>query len=133
MGDIIRRFEQKGYKLVGIKVLVPSKDLAGRHYAEHDGKPFFGKLVNFLASGPVVAMVWEGSGVIKTGRAMIGATSPLASPPGTIRGDYGIDVGRNIIHGSDGPEAAQREIALWFNPEELANYVTAVRPWVYES
>lgn len=110
VGEIVSRFECKGYKLVGIKVVVPSPELASMHYAEHDGRPFFPKLVNFLSSGPVVAMVFEGSGVVAYGRTMIGVTNPLASAPGTIRGDYGIDVGRNIIHGSDSVEvsAAQR-------------------------
>eukprot|EP00891_Asterochloris_glomerata_P004089 jgi/Astpho2/4089/Aster-01235 len=114
--DILKRLEQKGYKLVGIKVLVPSRELASKHYAEHEGKPFFEKLVAFLSSGAVVATI------VKTGRQMIGATNPLASAPGTIRGDYGISVGRNIIHGSDAVESAQKEIALWFKPEELAEY-----------
>lgn len=120
--DILKRLEQKGYKLVGIKVLVPSRELASKHYAEHEGKPFFEKLVAFLSSGAVVATVWEGPEIVKTGRQMIGATNPLASAPGTIRGDYGISVGRNIIHGSDAVESAQKEIALWFKPEELAEY-----------
>lgn len=104
VGEVIARFERKGYKLVAAKVMVPSKDLASMHYAEHDGKPFFPKLVDFLSSGAVVALAFEGKGVISYGRTMIGATNPLASAPGTIRGDYGIDVGRNIIHGSDSVE-----------------------------
>lgn len=132
VGEIIKRFEQKGYKLVGIKVIVPSKETASQHYAEHNGKPFFPKLVNFLSSGPVVAMVWEGKEVIKYGRAMIGATNPLVSAPGTIRGDYGVDVGRNIIHGSDSVESAQKEIALWFQPQDLAEYTPVAQPWIYE-
>lgn len=132
IAEVIKRFESKGYKLVGIKVLVPPKNLAGAHYEEHKERPFFPKLVNFLSSGAVVAMVWEGKDVIKYGRTMIGATNPIASPPGTIRGDYGIDVGRNIIHGSDSLESAQREIALWFQPEELADYIRTARPWIYE-
>lgn len=132
ISDIMKRFEGKGYKLVGVKVLVPAKELAGKHYAEHEGRPFFPKLVNFLSSGPVVAMVWEGKEVIKYGRTMIGATNPLASAPGTIRGDYGIDVGRNIIHGSDSVDSAQREIALWFDPSELVDFETATAAWVYE-
>ena len=99
ISDIIGRFERRGFKLVGIKILVPSTQLAGQHYDEHKERPFFPKLVNFLSSGAVVAMVWEGTDVIKTGRTMIGATNPLASPLGSIRGDYGIDTGRNIIHG----------------------------------
>lgn len=132
IADIIARFERKGYKLVGIKVIVPTAGLASKHYAEHEGKPFFPKLVNFLSSGPAVAMVWEGKEVVKYGRTMIGATNPLASAPGTIRGDYGIDVGRNIVHGSDSVEAAQREIALWFKAEELASYEPTTCAWVYE-
>lgn len=132
VGDIIKRFEQRGYKLVGIKVLVPSRDLAASHYAEHDGKPFFPKLVDFLSSGAVVAMVFEGKDVVKTGRAMIGATNPLASATGTIRGDFGIDMGRNIIHGSDSVDSAMREIALWFKADELADYEPVATPWLYE-
>ncbi|KAL3154617.1 nucleoside diphosphate kinase [Trebouxia sp. C0010 RCD-2024] len=130
--DVLKRFEQKGYKLVAMKVIVPSKELAGKHYAEHDGKPFFPKLVDFLSSGAVVATVWEGKEVVKFGRTMIGATNPLASAPGTIRGDYGIDVGRNIIHGSDAVESAQKEIALWFKPEELAEYNVVTKGAIYE-
>lgn len=132
VSDIIRRFEAKGYKLVGIKVLVPTSELAGLHYKEHEGKPFYGKLVDFLSSGPVVAMVWEGKDVIKYGRTMIGATNPLASSPGTIRGDFAVDVGRNVIHGSDSVESAQKEIVLWFRSEELANYRLHAAPWIYE-
>ncbi|CAD7695463.1 unnamed protein product [Ostreobium quekettii] len=132
IADIIKRFEAKGYKLVAIKVMVPSKDLASKHYEEHAQRPFYPGLVTFLSSGPVVAMVWEGKDVIKYGRKMIGATNPLASTPGTIRGDYGIDVGRNIIHGSDSVESAQREIALWFGAGELAEYDLAMGKWVYE-
>lgn len=132
VGDIIKRWEAKGYKLVGIKVLVPSADLAKQHYEEHDGKPFFPKLVNFLSSGAVVAMCWEGKEAVTFGRTMIGVTNPLRSAPGTVRGDFGIDVGRNIIHGSDSTESAQREIALWFSPEEIAEYTPVTKPWVYE-
>lgn len=106
VGEIIARFERKGYKLVGAKVLTPSRELASLHYAEHDGRPFFPKLVDFLTSGAVVALVFEGRGIVAEGRRMIGATNPLASPAGTIRGDFGIDVGRNIIHGSDSVEVS---------------------------
>jgi nucleoside-diphosphate kinase len=130
--DILKRFEQKGYKLVGIKVLVPSEELAGKHYAEHEGKPFYPGLVKFLSSGAVVATVWEGKEVVKYGRTLIGATNPVASAPGTIRGDYAIDVGRNIIHGSDAVETAQKEIALWFKPNELADYNLMTKPAIYE-
>ncbi len=104
IAEILARFERKGYKLVGIKVLVPSKDLAKLHYAEHAERPFFPKLVDFLSSGAVVAMVWEGKGAVAYGRTMIGATNPAASAPGTIRGDLAVDMGRNIIHGSDSVE-----------------------------
>lgn len=132
VGEIINHFERKGFKLVALKVLVPTKELAGMHYAEHEGKPFFPKLVDFLSSGAVVGMVWEGEGVISYGRTLIGATNPLASAPGTIRGDFGIAVGRNIVHGSDSPESAQREISLWFTSDELAEYQLSNRKWVYE-
>jgi len=108
VGEIIGRFERKGYKLVGAKILVPTKNLASLHYAEHEGRPFFPKLVDFLTSGPVMALCFEGKGVVSEGRRMIGATNPLASPPGSIRGDFGIDVGRNIIHGSDSVEVRNR-------------------------
>jgi nucleoside-diphosphate kinase len=120
---IVDRFERRGYRLAAAKVIHPSPQLADEHYAEHRGKPFQPSLVEFLSSGPVFAMVWEGDGVIKSGRAMIGATNPQASAPGTIRGDYGIVTGRNIIHGSDGPESAEREIGLWFKPEEVVAFV----------
>ena len=114
VGEIIARFERRGYTLVALKLVKPSKDLAETHYAEHNQRPFFGELVEFLTSGNVVAMVWEGKGVIATARKMIGKTNPLDSEPGTIRGDFAIETGQNIIHGSDGPESAAREIKLWF-------------------
>lgn len=115
VAEVISRFTQRGYKLTAIKMLVPSKDLAAAHYAEHEGKPFFPKLVSYLSgSGPVVGMCFEGKGVIATGRQMIGTTNPSASAPGTIRGDLAIDTGRNVIHGSDSAASAEREIGLWF-------------------
>eukprot|EP01132_Coremiostelium_polycephalum_P002528 gene2528-3131_t len=119
VGEIIARYEKKGYKLVGMKLLVPSVDLAKKHYDEHKERPFFGELVDFITSGPVVAMVWEGKGVVLAARALIGKTNPLDSAPGTIRGDFAIEVSKNIIHGSDSVESAQREIALWFSESEL--------------
>jgi nucleoside-diphosphate kinase len=119
VAEIMRRFEQRGYRLAAAKVVVPPRALADEHYAEHRGKPFQPGLVDFLSSGPVFAMVWEGDGVVKQGRAMLGATNPQASPPGTIRGDYGVITSRNICHASDAVESAQREIALWFRPEEI--------------
>jgi len=132
VGTIIHRFEQKGFKVVGLKMVTVSPELAQKHYAEHEGKSFFPGLVSFITSGPVVALVLEGKGVIAAARAIIGATNPLNSPIGTIRGDFGVDIGRNIIHGSDGPESAVREIGLWFTPDELADWSPAVSTWIYE-
>mmetsp|Transcript_17349 Transcript_17349/g.28490 ORF Transcript_17349/g.28490 Transcript_17349/m.28490 type:complete len:151 (+) Transcript_17349:2310-2762(+) len=132
VGEIIARFEKKGYKLVAMKTLIPSKELAREHYAELSEKPFFPYLVDFITSGPVVGMVWEGKGVVATARKLIGATNPLASEPGTIRGDFAVDVGRNVIHGSDSVDNGAREIKLWFKPEELLEWQPSVKPWVYE-
>ena len=132
IGEIINRFEKKGYKIVGLKMLQISRATAEKHYGEHAGKPFFAGLVDFITSGPVVAMVLEGAGVINAAREMMGATDPLKAAPGTIRGSYGIDLGRNIIHGSDSPESAQREIALFFKEEELVSYDRALERWIYE-
>ncbi len=119
VGEIISRFENRGLKLVGLKQLVPSRATAEAHYAVHAERPFFGELVDFVTSGPVVAMVWEGSDAIQLCRNMIGATKPVNATSGTIRGDYTSDMMLNLIHGSDAPETAADEIALWFKPEEL--------------
>ena len=132
VGDIIKRFETKGFTLVGLKLLSVSRELAEKHYDVHRERPFFQGLVEFIVSSPVVAMVWEGDGVIASARKIIGATNPLNAEPGTIRGDYGINVGRNLIHGSDGPETAASEIALWFKPEELSNWQLANKAWIVE-
>jgi nucleoside-diphosphate kinase len=118
-GEIIRRFENRGLKLVALKMLVPTRDVAEKHYDVHRERPFFGELVDFVTSGPVVAMVWEGKDVIKLTRQMIGATKPVEALPGTIRGDYTADLLSNLIHGSDAPETAEAEIALWFRSDEL--------------
>ena len=118
-GEIIRRFENRGLRLVALKLLVPPRDKAEKHYEVHRERPFYNSLVDFVTSGPVVAMVWEGQDAIKLGRQMIGATKPLDAAPGTIRGDYTCDVMSNLIHGSDAPETAAEEIALWFTPDEL--------------
>ncbi|CAA2996838.1 nucleoside diphosphate kinase 3-like [Olea europaea subsp. europaea] len=131
ISEIISRFERKGYKLVAIKILVPSKDFAQKHYHDLKERPFFDGLCDFLSSGPVIAMVWEGEGVIKYGRKLIGATDPQKSEPGTIRGDLAVVVERNIIHGSDGPETAKDEIKLWFKPEELVSYTNNAEKWIY--
>lgn len=132
VSEIIGRFESKGYRLVGLKLIQVSRELAETHYSEHKERPFFPGLVNFITSSPVVAMVWEGKGVVATARKIIGATNPLNAENGTIRGDFGVDVGRNIIHGSDAVDTAEREIALWFKPEEIADWQPTVSPWIYE-
>jgi nucleoside-diphosphate kinase len=132
VGEIIRRFEAKGFTLVGLKLLQVSRELAEQHYDVHKERPFFGGLVEFITSGPVVAMVWEGDGVVASARKIIGATNPLTAEPGTIRGDYGVSIGRNLIHGSDAIETAQREISLWFKEEELASWQPTIATWLYE-
>jgi nucleoside-diphosphate kinase len=132
VGEIIRRFETKGFKLVGMKFMTVPKELAEKHYESLNDKPFFPGLVEFIISSPVVAMVWEGVSVVSTSRQMIGATDPHAAVPGTIRGDFGVSVGRNIIHGSDAIETAKREIALWFKEEELNQWDASLKPWLYE-
>ena len=132
IGEIIRRFETKGFTLVGLKFMNVSRELAESHYGVHRERPFFGSLVDFITSGPIVAMVWEGDGVIAGARKVIGATNPLNAEPGTIRGDLGANIGRNLIHGSDAPETAQSEIALWFKEEELVSWQPAAMSWIYE-
>ncbi|RXZ84754.1 nucleoside-diphosphate kinase [Paenibacillaceae bacterium] len=114
IGEIVARFERKGFRLVDAKLLTISRELAEQHYAEHDGRPFFENLVKFITSGPVFAMVWEGHEAVKNARALIGATNPSESAPGTIRGDYGLIVSSNVVHGSDSLDSAAREIGLFF-------------------
>ncbi len=113
-GEIIARFENKGLKIVAAKHMTVTEDLAKQHYAEHDGKPFFGELVEFITSGPIMALVFEGDDAIRAARQLIGATNPLEAAPGSIRGDFAIAVGTNMVHGSDSPESGQREAALFF-------------------
>ncbi len=132
IAEIINRFEKKGFKLVGLKQLIPTQDLAQKHYGVHKDRPFFSDLVNFISSGPVVAMVWEGKGVILNARKLIGATNPLEAEPGTIRGDLAIDIGRNIVHGSDGIDTANFEINLWFQPDEINNWEISEIDWRVE-
>jgi nucleoside-diphosphate kinase len=132
VGEIISRFEAKGFTLVGLKFMQVSRELAEQHYGVHREKPFFAGLVEFITSGPVVAMVWEGDGVIAAARKMIGATNPLNAEPGTIRGDFGVDIGRNIIHGSDAPETATQEVSLWFKDEELVSWQSSLSSWIRE-
>jgi len=113
-GEIIRRFENKGLKITALRHMQVTEDLAKQHYAEHDGKPFFGELVEFITSGPIVALVLEGESAIKAARQVIGATNPLEAAPGSIRGDFAIAVGQNMVHGSDSPESGEREAKLFF-------------------
>lgn len=132
VGDIISRFEKKGFKLVGMKLTAPGKEMFEKHYADLSSKGFFAGLVAYASSGPVVAMVWEGHNVVASGRKMLGATRPDDSAPGTIRGDFCIDVGRNVIHGSDSVDSANKEIGLWFGHENLTNWSHHSNSWIYE-
>jgi nucleoside-diphosphate kinase len=132
IGEVISRFEAKGFTLVGLKLLSVSRELAEKHYDVHKDKPFFNSLVDFIISAPVTAMVWEGNDVVASARKLIGATNPISAEPGTIRGDYGVNIGRNLIHGSDAVETAQREIALWFSETELVSWKPTMTPWLYE-
>jgi nucleoside-diphosphate kinase len=132
VGEIIQRLETKGFTLVGLKLMSVSRELAEQHYAVHKDKGFFAGLIEFITSGPVVAMVWEGEGIIASARKLIGATNPLSAEPGTIRGDFGVTVGRNLIHGSDGADTAKEEIKLWFKDEELVSWQPTINPWIYE-
>eukprot|EP00277_Geminigera_cryophila_P011769 CAMPEP_0179443640 /NCGR_PEP_ID=MMETSP0799-20121207/27088_1 /TAXON_ID=46947 /ORGANISM="Geminigera cryophila, Strain CCMP2564" /LENGTH=151 /DNA_ID=CAMNT_0021229889 /DNA_START=25 /DNA_END=480 /DNA_ORIENTATION=+ len=132
VAKVIARFEQKGFKLVAMKFKTPSKQLLEEHYADLKSKPFFPGLLEYMTSGPVVPMVWEGDGVVKAGRVLLGATKPSESAPGSIRGDYCIDVGRNICHGSDAVESATKEIALWFTPEEVVDWKSHSESMLYE-
>lgn len=130
IGEIVGRFEKKGFQLVGAKLMQITPELAGEHYGEHKERPFFGELVDFITSGPVFAMVWEGENVIATSRLLVGATNPKESAPGTIRGDFAVTVGKNIIHGSDSADSAVREIGLFFKEDELASYAKDANNWV---
>ncbi|XP_068192028.1 nucleoside diphosphate kinase 3 isoform X2 [Antennarius striatus] len=131
IGEIMRRFERKGFKLVGLKLMQASEDLLKQHYWDLRSKPFFRELIRYMSSGPVVAMVWEGLDIVKTARMMMGETNPADSRPGTIRGDYCVEVGRNVIHGSDSVESAQKEIYLWFDEHELHCWEDSSNHWIY--
>ena len=132
VGEIISRFEKKGLKLIAMKLVSVSKELAEKHYGIHKGKPFFKPTVKYIMSSPVVAMVLEGNNAIDLVRTMMGKTNPQDAQMGTIRGDYGQFIGRNIVHGSDGPDTAEFEINLWFKPEEIANYTRIDEEWLTE-
>jgi nucleoside-diphosphate kinase len=132
IGEIISRLEKKGLKIVAMKMINVSKELAEMHYAEHREKPFFQSLVDYITSAPVVAMVVEGRNAVKVVRTLVGATNPVEALPGTIRGDFGMDIGRNVIHASDSLESAEREISLFFKPEEIVEYRRIDEDWLYE-
>jgi nucleoside-diphosphate kinase len=133
IGEIIARFERKGFKLVGLKLLQVTRAMAEEHYGEHKEKPFFKGLVDFITSGPIVAMAWEGDSVVESARKMMGATNPKDSAPGTIRGDFSVDLGRNIIHGSDSVASAERELKIFFESGELLpSWNRTTESWIYE-
>lgn len=133
IAEIIGRIEKKGFKLVGLKIMQVTPELAKRHYAEHEGKAFFEGLISYITSAPIVAMVWEGKNIVSTMRKIMGATNPANAEVGTIRGDLGIDMGRNVIHGSDSIESAKREISLFFADNELlTSWNRELDKWIYE-
>jgi nucleoside-diphosphate kinase len=132
IGPIITRLEQRGLKIVAMKMIQVRQDLARKHYAIHEGKPFFEPLIKYITSSPVVAMVVEGPKAIEVTRNTMGATNPVNAAPGTIRADYALEIGRNLVHGSDGPETADAEIALWFDESEILSYERDVDRWILE-
>ena len=132
IGEVISRLERRGLKLVGMKFMQVDDALARQHYGEHVDRPFFGGMVDFITSSPVVAMAWEADNAVEAVRNTMGQTNPTTSPLGTIRGDLGLDIGRNLVHGSDSPESADRELSLFFNTSELLNYSRANDPWIKE-
>jgi len=131
-GEVIARLERRGLKLVGLKLIRIDQALANRHYGEHQGKPFFEGLVKFICSSPVIVGVLEGTNAVQAVRSTMGPTNPTTAGPGTIRGDLALELGRNMVHGSDSPESAEREIALFFRPDELLDYERDVDPWIFE-
>jgi len=131
-GEILRRIEQRGLRLVGLKLLRIDESLARRHYAEHEGKPFFPGLIEYITSAPVVAAVFEGPDAVRAVRATVGATNPVEAVPGSIRADFGLQKGRNLVHASDSPESGEREVALFFRPDELVSWERDVDRWITE-
>lgn len=130
IGEIVSRFERKGLQLVAAKLVQLNEERAHLHYAEHVGKPFFEPLIQFITSGPVFAMVWQGDDAIELSRKLMGKTNPLEADPGTIRSDYAIHTNRNVIHGADSVQSAEREIAIYFAPEELLSYNQTIQTWI---
>jgi nucleoside-diphosphate kinase len=131
-GEIISRFERRGLKLAGMKFIQMSQELAEEHYGVHKERPFYKSLVEYITSGPIVAMVWEGNDAIAAARSTMGATNPVAANPGTIRGDFGMEIGRNLVHGSDSPENAVKEVNLFFDPSELVDWNRSTDDWICE-
>ena len=132
MGEIVHRFERRGLKLIGMKFIQMSEELANQHYAVHKERPFFNDLVSYITSGPVLAMVWQGKDAVAAARATIGSTKPAEATPGSIRGDFGMEIGRNLVHGSDSPENGVKEANLFFQPEELVTWNRATEAWICE-
>ena len=132
VGPILTRLEARGLKIVGLKLVQVERQLAERHYGEHEGKPFYPGLLSYITSGPVVVACVEGTSAVQMVRNSVGATNPLQAAPGTIRGDLALDIGRNLIHASDAPATAERELALWFSDAELASYPRDVDRWIFE-
>lgn len=132
VGAILSRFEQRGLKLIGMKFIQMSQELAAEHYAVHKERPFYESLVSYITSGPVVAMVWEGKDAIAAARMTMGGTKPTEATPGTIRGDFGMEIGRNLVHGSDGPETAEKEVNLFFAANELVHWDRNTDRWIRE-
>lgn len=132
VGEIIGRFERRGLKLIGMKFMQMSTALAEAHYEVHRERPFYQSLVDYITSGPVMAMVWEGKGAIAAARSTMGVTNPVVAAPGTIRGDLGMEIGRNLVHGSDSPENGEKEVNLFFTPAELVNWPRVTDSWIRE-
>ncbi|MFN2459454.1 MAG: nucleoside-diphosphate kinase [Candidatus Velthaea sp.] len=133
VGEVIARFERRGYQIMAMKLLHVDESRAKKHYAEHEGKPFFAGLVEYITSTPIVALVIEGNDAVEGCRSTIGATNPIKAPPGTIRGDYAQTIGRNLVHGSDSPQSAEREIAIWFQPAEIFPRKSELDAWLVSS
>lgn len=132
VGELIARFERRGLKVSGLKLMSVAPELARRHYAEHEGKPFFAGLIDYITSSPVVVMAVDGPGAIAVVRSTVGSTRPAEATPGSIRADFGLMVGRNLVHASDGPEAAARELSLWFDAGDIVDYQRAIDAWILE-
>lgn len=133
VGEVISRLERRGLRLIGAKFMAVSRELAEEHYAEHKGKPFYDGLIEYITASPVMAMAWEGPNAVAAIRQTMGSTKPTEAAPGTIRHDFGLMMGRNLTHASDKPETGEREVALWFKPEELVSWTREVDRWIFES